>query len=66
MKMKKDRDSNDLKDIPDRAWDLLEGIDLFQSDNITPEQSADPMVCSPDISLSRAELAFLKRGPCFW
>ena len=62
-KMNDDRMNKDFKDIPERAWDILKGVNLFQNTNITPEPSADPMVCSPDISLSKAELAFLKKGP---
>ena len=65
MKMKRDKEHKDFEDIPKRAWELLKGVNLFQNSALTPEDSADPMVCSPDILLNKAELAFLKKGPRF-
>ena len=64
-KMQKDRDRGDFKDIPWEAWELLQGVNLFNGSQLSPEPKADPMICSPDISLSKDELAFLKRGPRF-
>ena len=63
--MVRDRDCGDFKDIPWEAWEILQGVNLFSEKEITPEPSADPMICSPDISLNKNELAFLKRGPRF-
>ena len=65
MKMRKDKDHKNFEDIPEKAWELLKGVNLFQNDTLVPEQSAEPMVCAPDILLSKAELAFLKKGPRF-
>ena len=64
-KMLKEKESHDFKDIPERAWEVVKGVNLFQNDHIASEPSADPMICAPDIPLSRAELAFLKKGPRF-
>ena len=64
-KMKRDRDRNDFRDIPDCAWEVVKGVNLFQDTLMAPEDRADPMVCSPSIDLSGPEVAFLKRGPRF-
>jgi len=42
--MKHDKDVNNFKDIPARAWNLLEGVNLFSGDRVIPEESAYPMV----------------------
>ena len=37
-KMKKDKETSDFADIPARAWDLLEGVNLFnREEKIVPE-----------------------------
>ena len=63
--MKKDREKCDLKDIPESVWDIVKGVNLFQGAVVDPEDSADPMVCSPEINLNESEMAFLKKGPRF-
>ena len=40
-------------------------MNLFKDKKITPERSADPMICSPEITLSQDELSFLRKGPRF-
>ena len=64
-KMARDKDMNDFGDIPDKAWALLQGVNIFQDEKVVPEDTAEPMICSPSISISKAELAFLKKGPRF-
>ena len=64
-KMLDTKEKNDFNDIPRDAWDILSGVNIFQERSVTPEQSADPMICSPNISLSKEELSFLRKGPRF-
>ena len=63
--MVRDRDCGDFKDIPWEAWEILQGFNLFSEKQITPKPHAEKIICSPDISLTKNELAFLKRGPRF-
>ena len=62
-KMVEKRDINNTRDIPNDAWEVLKGVNLFGHDTVVPEQPAEPMVCSSDITLSKAERAFLRKGP---
>ena len=55
----------DFSDIPDKAWEILKNVTLFSDKEVVPEQCAEPMVCSPEITLSKAEMSFLKKGPRF-
>ena len=64
-KIREVREEEDFRDIPRDAWEILNGVNLFRDKNITPEQSADPMICSPSISLNQDELSFLRKGPRF-
>ena len=62
-KMQEVENRCDFSDIPASAWDILKNVNLFGDNVVAPEQCADPMVCSPDIVLSKSELSFLKKGP---
>ena len=63
--MTEDIEKNNFSDIPVDAWEILKGVNLFCGENITPEPSVEPMICSPDIPLTKCELAFLMKGPRF-
>ena len=64
-KMKLEKNRRDFEDIPTDAWSLVKGVNLFQEKDLRPEKCAEPMVCAPDIILSEAEMAFLRKGPRF-
>ena len=64
-KMKVDKDRCDFSDIPANVWELVKGVNLFQDKDLRPEKCAEPMICAPDIVLSEAEVAFLRKGPRF-
>ena len=64
QKMKKIIDDENLQAIPEEVLNIVSGVNIFKSE-LTPEPSADPMVCDPSIKLSKCEMAFLRRGPRF-
>ena len=53
-----------MQDIPDDVREWIAGVNIF-NENLVPEPSLGPMICDPNIKLSRSEMAFLKRGPGF-
>ena len=54
----------DATEPPQDVRELLMGVNVF-NDIVEPEPSRGPMVCHKDIVLSRAEMAFLNKGPRF-
>ena len=64
QKMKQLIDDENNKDIPKDVLEIVSGVNIFTED-LVAEPSADPMICDPNIRLSKNELAFLRRGPRF-
>ena len=53
-----------LRGVPREVWAVASGVNIFHT-NITPQECADPMICSKNIKLSKDEMNFLRKGPRF-
>ena len=60
---RKDKVDRALSRLPLEAHDILNNVNVFKEETKETEPPLGPMVCSKDISLSKAELAFFDKGP---